>query len=151
MSHALQRRLDRLFPLESETIWQDLRGASPSAFPPASARVVIIDLAFLVSEADTPPAPALLLDMDNGACMKDLVRSGADGMLCSPRLPLRRVIDLAFQARNWNYPCIFDCRGLDLTRLEKIRSLGVHGVLLTEAQPGASLFPRRAARLLPLP
>lgn len=132
MSHALQRRLTRLFPCGNKTIWADMRKCQDIV---QKASVAIIGLDFLLSAETTNlvAGKALLLDMDDGACIEDVIRSGADGLLCSTRLPVEKRALLTAQARGWNYPCVFDCRNLDLSHLASIRQQGFHAALLAPA------------------
>lgn len=140
MFQALQRRLARLFPYAHETLWLDMRQTTSPVT--SSALVAIIGLDFLAAPKMANPVAgkALLLDMDDGACIEDVIRSGADGLLCSIRLPEQRRTLLAAQARTWNYPCVFDCRHLDASQLLNIRRQGFNAALFDSEQVQPKLF-----------
>lgn len=139
MSQALQRRLARLFSDAHKTIWQDMRKGI-RIVPRSSVALIGLDFLAAAETTDAIAGKALLLDMDDGACIEDVIRSGADGLFCSTQLPSERRAFLTAQARKWNYPCVFDCRNLELPHLTAVRRQGFNAALLApahEQQPHA--------------
>lgn len=150
MNHALQRRLARLLPRGNDTLWLDCRTGMPrhAASLPTP---LIIGLDFLAAAdvgADVP-APSLVLDMDGGATMEDAIRAGADGILCSSRLPWPRLTLLAGQCRQWNYPFIADCRDASPDAVQRFFTLGAHVALAAASQPSLEIFPYCVCRIVP--
>ena len=139
MSQALQRRLARLFPHVQKTVWQDMRKVQRPVTR-ASAAIIGLDFLAVAETTELIADKSLLLDMDDGACIEDVIRSGADGLFCSARLPIEKRALLTAQARKWNYPCVFDCRDLALSDLVTVRRQGFNAALLApahEQQPHA--------------
>lgn len=148
MPHALLRRLARLFPQGNETVWLDCRAGRPHG--PLSLPVAVIALDFLAAadEGTLPPAPSLVLDMDGGAEMEDVIRSGADGVLCSPRLPWPRLSLIASLCRRWHYPLIADCREASPDAIQRFFALGAHAALAAAPHPSLEIFPHGVSRLV---
>lgn len=148
MSQALQRRLARLFPQGNETLWLDCRAGVPALA--TALPVAVIGLNFLAAAAGAMclPARSLVLDMDGGADMEDAIRSGVDGILCSPRLPWPRLALLAQQCRRWNYPFIADCREAPPQAVSRFCALGAHAALVAAAQSIPNIFPYGTSHLI---
>lgn len=149
MCHALQRRLARLFPHGNETFWLDCRNNVPRRHTFFSVAVIGLDFIAASGGHTHLPARSLVLDMDNGADMEDLIRSGADGLLCSPLLPWDRLAALARQCRRWNYPFIADCRETMPETIQRFCFLGTHAVLLGAQQSPLAFFNYYITRLVP--
>lgn len=146
MNRALQRHLARLLPQGNDTCWLDCRAGIPRLVAP----VGIVGLDFLAAAdggADLP-APTLVLDMDGGADMEDAIRSGADGILCSPRLPWPRLAHLARQCRRWNHPFIADCRDASPEAIQRFFTLGAHVALAAAPHPSLEIFPSCVSRIV---
>lgn len=140
MPYALQRRLARLFPQGSSTPWLDCRGGFSPVGKPFPVAIIGLDFMAASDAYALLPAAALVLDMDGGAGMEDVIRTGADGMLCSPAQPWERLAAIALQGRSWRYPFIADCRKATPQAVQRLFSLGAHAALLDQRQARQSPF-----------
>ena len=149
MPHALQRRLARLFPQGNDTAWLDCRNGHFRA--DRSLPVAIVGLDFLAAaHADNLPLPAatLILDMDDGADLEDVLRSGSDGVLCSEALTWALIAKFGRQCREWNYPLIADCRSASPQGIRRFFSTGAHAALLRAEQVPQSPFKYNVSQIV---
>lgn len=149
MCHALQRRLDRIFPQGNETAWMDCRQVVSQCALSFSVAVIGLNYIAAWNKKGCLPAQTLVLDMNCGASMEDVIRFGADGLLCSSLLTLEQLVVLARQCRTWNYPFIADCRKAHPQTIQTFLTLGAHAALLDEEQLHHAPFRHCLTRFVP--